>query len=78
MPNDKIPQKTITFYQVGISDRLMPDGRMNVTVSIRDWDDQIDATLNFTIPAALRPSKAIMIGQTTIRFLQHPPAEEPE
>lgn len=78
MPNPSIPQKTITFYQVGISDRLAPDKSLNVTIQVRDWDDQIDATLNFTIPPALRPIKAIMVGQITMRFLQEPPPEEPE
>lgn len=74
----EIPQKTITFYQVGISNRLLPNGDLAVTVAVRDWDDQVDASFVFTIPSSLRPKQAIMIGQTTIRFLQEPEPEKPE
>ncbi|MBA7579290.1 hypothetical protein ES708_21160 [subsurface metagenome] len=75
MPDDKIPQKTLTFYQQAISETLLADDRLSVNINVRDWDDKVAALISFTIPAELRPMRAIMISPVTLRFLQHP---EPE
>lgn len=65
-------EKTFRYHQTEINNRELADGRYQVNVVMRDWDDDQAINLTFNVP-----NPAIEVGSLSIRTLALEDTEEP-